>query len=132
VHRKIQIIELDNTGDARGFSFSVPPAALEFVGAIADLHLASTAPGGVRGNHFHLSKRQAVILFPGTAWSLHWDTGEGTTPQHQSFQGGKAVLLLVPPGASQAVRNDGNAPLWLLICSSEPYDPATVVARKVV
>ena len=129
---KIQISELDNHGDARGFSFSPPAAALDFLGRIADMHLASTGPGAVRGNHYHLRKREVIVVLPGTAWSLHWDEGEGTPAQHRSFPGSSAVLVQVSPGASHAVRNHGPATLWLVACSSEPYDPATVVARKVV
>lgn len=129
---QIQISELGNNGDARGFSFTTPPQALDFLGGIADMHLASTAPGGIRGNHYHLRKREAILFLPGAAWSLHWDEGEGTPAQHRSFDGSGAVLVLVSPGCSHAVRNDGTALLWLVACSSEPYDPATVVARKVV
>jgi dTDP-4-dehydrorhamnose 3,5-epimerase-like enzyme len=129
---KIQISELNNLGDARGFSFSPPAAALDFLGRIADMHLASTAPKAVRGNHYHLRKREAIVILPGPSWSLHWDEGEGTPAQHRSFPGSSAVLVLISPGASHAVRNDGSAALWLVACSSEAYDPATVVARKVV
>jgi oxalate decarboxylase/phosphoglucose isomerase-like protein (cupin superfamily) len=129
---KIQISQLDNSGDARGFSFTMPLAALDFVGRIADLHLASTAPGAVRGNHYHLRRREAIVVFSGTAWSLHWDEGEGTAPKHRSFDGSGAVLVLVSPGGSHAVRNDGEATLWLAACSSELYDPTETVARKVV
>jgi dTDP-4-dehydrorhamnose 3,5-epimerase-like enzyme len=129
---KIQISELRNNADPRGCSFTLPSEAVDFVKHIADVHVASSAPGMVRGNHFHLHKRQAVILFTGTAWSLHFDHGEGTSPEHREFDGSCAVLVLVPPGCSQAVRNDGGGVLWLVTCSSEVYDPATVVARRVV
>lgn len=128
----IQISELNNHGDARGFSFSPPSEALAFLGHIADLHLASTLPGAVRGNHYHIRKQEALILLPGSSWSLHWDEGEGTTVQHRNFDGSSAVLVLISPGCSHAVRNDGMGPLWLVACSSETYDPATVIARKVV
>ena len=128
----IQISELGDTGDARGFSFTMPSEAIDFVGRVADMHLASTEPGSVRGNHYHLRRREAIVLLPGTAWSLHWDEGEGTTTQHRSFDGSKAVLVLVSPGASHAVRNNGATPLWLVACSSEPYDPTETVVRKVV
>jgi dTDP-4-dehydrorhamnose 3,5-epimerase-like enzyme len=128
----INISELKNSGDARGFSFTMPPDALDFVGRIADMHLASTAPGAVRGNHYHTYKREAILLFPGTAWSLHWDEAEGMPAQHRSFSGSSAVLVLLSPGSSHAVRNDGEAMLWLVACSSEPYDPTKTVARKVV
>jgi len=40
--------------------------------------------------------------------------------------------VLILPGTSHAVRNQGTVPLWLVACSSEPYDPAETVARKVV
>jgi oxalate decarboxylase/phosphoglucose isomerase-like protein (cupin superfamily) len=129
---KLQVAELDSTGDGRGFSFTLPPEAIYFVRHIADMHLASTAPGAVRGNHYHSYKREAILLFPGTAWSLHWDEGEGTAAQHRSFSGASAVLVLVSPGSSHAVRNDGGSPLWLVACSSEAYDPTKTVARKVV
>ncbi len=129
---KIQVSELGNTRDARGFSFTMPPEALNFIGHIADMHLASTAQGAVRGNHHHLRRREAIVILPGTAWSLYWDEGEGLTPQHRQFDGGSAVLVLVSPGASHAVRNEGTSPLWLMACSFEPYDPTETVARKVV
>lgn len=129
---KLRILKLDNTGDQRGFSFTAPPEALDFVGCTADMHVASTAPGTVRGNHYHLRRREAIVILPGPAWSLHWDEGEHTTAQHQAFDGSSGVLILVSPGSSHAVRNDGEAPLWLVACSSEPYDPTETVARKVV
>jgi dTDP-4-dehydrorhamnose 3,5-epimerase-like enzyme len=132
VDQKIRIVELDNSGDARGFSFTLPPPALEFVGRIADMHLASTAPGAIRGNHYHLRKREAIVILPGAAWSLHWDCGEGMARQHRHFDGSSAVLVLVSPGSSHAVRNDGTTLLWLVACSSDPYNPAETVVRKVV
>jgi len=52
--------------------------------------------------------------------------------QHRSFDGSGAVLVLVSPDSSHAVRNDGAGPLWLVVSSSEPYDPEETVARKVV
>lgn len=129
---KIKLVELGNRGDARGFSLTTPPEALDFVGQLRDMHLASTAPGAVRGNHYHLRRREAIVSVPGTAWSLHWDEGEGMPVQHRSFDGNSAVLVLVSPGSSHAVRNDGSTTLWLVACSSEPYDPTETVARKVV
>ena len=129
---KIQISELKNFGDARGFSFTAPAEALEFVGRMLDVHVAATGPGAVRGNHYHLRRREAIVVLPGTKWSFHWDEGEGREPEHRAFTGKTAVLVLVSPGASHAVRNDGEAPLWLVAISSESYDPAESVTRRVV
>lgn len=128
----MKISELGNHGDVRGLSFSLPREALDFVGRVADLYVASTAPGAARGNHYHLRKRQALLVLPGTLWSFHWDEGEGTTTQHRNLDGSHATLILISPGDSQAVRNEGASPLWLVACSSEPYDAMMVMTRKVV
>jgi oxalate decarboxylase/phosphoglucose isomerase-like protein (cupin superfamily) len=129
---KIQITELANYGDARGLSFTAPAEALAFVGRMADVHVASTGPGAVRGNHYHLRRREAIVVLPGAKWSLHWDEGEASAAEHRSFDGASAVMVLVSPGASHAVRNEGESTLWLVAISSVPYDPAESVARKVV
>jgi oxalate decarboxylase/phosphoglucose isomerase-like protein (cupin superfamily) len=129
---KIQISELSNSGDGRGFSFTAPVEALEYVGRMADVHLASTKPGAVRGNHYHLRRREAIVVLPGSKWSFHWDEGNQTPAQHSEFDGSHAVLVLVSPEASHAVRNDGEELLWLVAISSERYDPAESVTRKVV
>ncbi len=129
---KIQITELSNGGDARGFSFTAPAEALAFVGRMADVHLASTRPGAVRGNHYHLRRREAIVVLPGAKWSLHWDEGGEEATRHREFSGESAVMVLVSPGASHAVRNDSDDLLWLVAISSETYDPAESMARKVV
>lgn len=134
---KIQITELGKCGDARGLSFTAPAEALAFVGRMADVHLASTKPGAIRGNHYHLRRREAIVVLPGTKWSLHWDEGDpdgsnASASQHRSFAGASAVLVLISPGASHAVRNDGDDVLWLVAISSQAYDPAESVTRKVV
>lgn len=131
-NRKVQIAEMENHGDQRGFSFAPPPEAFDFLGRIADIHLASTGPGSIRGNHYHMRKQEALIFLPGAAWSFHWDEGEGTPIQRRAFDGTKATLILISPGCSHAVRNDGTGLLWLVACCSEAYDPKEVVARKVV
>jgi dTDP-4-dehydrorhamnose 3,5-epimerase-like enzyme len=129
---KIKITELKNGGDARGFSFTLPAAALEVLGNVADMHLASTGPKSVRGNHYHVSKREIIVVLPGATWSLHWDEGEGTAAQQRNFKGENAVLVQVSPGCSHAVRNEDSVVLWLFTCSSETYDASRVIARKVV
>lgn len=130
--KSVQISELTSDGDRRGLSLAMPPEALQFVGEVADVHLSSSLAGAVRGNHYHRRKRRAILVMPGVAWSLHWDEGEGTVIKRRSFNGSQSVLVLIPPGVSHAVRNDGNAALWMVACSSAPYDASEVVARKVL
>jgi oxalate decarboxylase/phosphoglucose isomerase-like protein (cupin superfamily) len=129
---KLRISELSNRGDVRGFSFTAPAEALTFVGRVADVHMASIKPGAVRGNHYHLRRLSAIVVLPGAKWSLHWDEDEGAPAQRREFGGRSATLLLISPGASHAIRNDGDDNLWFVAISSLAYDPAESVARKVV
>ena len=132
MNEKLEVFELSNRGDARGCSFTAPAEALAFVGRMWDVHLASSKPGEVRGNHYHLRRRQAIMALPGVKWSLHWDEGEESAAQHRDFDGAGSVLVLLSPGASIAVRNDGDDDLWIVTISSESYDPADSIPRKVV
>jgi dTDP-4-dehydrorhamnose 3,5-epimerase-like enzyme len=127
---KIQIEELTNLGDQRGPTYSIPEQALRYLGRVANVHFGLSKPGAVRGNHYHLRRREALVVFPGQQWSLHWDEGDGSAPQQRSFDGTRAVLVLLAAGTSHAVRNDGRQPLWVMACSSEPFDPAETVMRK--
>lgn len=129
---KTQIIELQNSGDARGPSFSIPAPALTFVGELGDVHVVSAKPGAIRGNHVHLRRREALLVLPGANWSLHWDEGAALGAEHRDFEGNSATLILVPPGAAHAVRNDGDRDLWLMVISSGAYDPAETVRRQLV
>jgi dTDP-4-dehydrorhamnose 3,5-epimerase-like enzyme len=129
---KIQFLEIPNKGDSRGFSFTIPSEALAYVGNVADVHVSSIKAGAVRGNHYHVKLRQAIVVLPGSKWSFHWDEGEGTPTQNRTFDGSTAILVLVAVDASHALRNEGDSILWLTAISSDVYDPAGRVARKVV
>lgn len=129
---KIQILELPNRGDVRGLSFAAPAEALAFVGKLGDVHFVSSNPGAVRGNHYHLRRREATIILPGCPWSLHWAEGPEEAAQHRAFDGSAAVLLLIQPETPHAMRNEGTGELWLFAVQSEANDPSDWVMRKLV
>jgi dTDP-4-dehydrorhamnose 3,5-epimerase-like enzyme len=129
---KVRVSDLPNNGDGRGYSFTAPAEALDFVGRVRDVHLSSMLPGSVRGNHSHLRRREAIVVLHEDHWSLHWHEDEHGAPSHRQFGGVGAKLILVMPGASHAIRNNGGKPLSLVAFASEPYDPAETVARKLI
>lgn len=132
MNAQVQFTELTNTGDSRGLSFTAPAEVLAFLGRMADVHHASIRPGAIRGNHYHLRRREIIVVSPGSPWSFHWDEGENSEALHREFDGKQAILILILPGASHAIRNDGERELWFFAISSEAYDPAESVVRKVV
>jgi oxalate decarboxylase/phosphoglucose isomerase-like protein (cupin superfamily) len=118
----VEIIQLDESTDARGLSFSVVVEQLERINSVKDLHIAAILPGHVRGNHYHTHRSELITVLYQDSWSLHWDTGAGTEPHHRSFMGTGAVAIYPPLGWSHAVRNDGDRELWIVVASDEPYD----------
>jgi dTDP-4-dehydrorhamnose 3,5-epimerase-like enzyme len=129
---KIQISALSDDGDQRGFSFTLPDEALQFLDGVEDIHIAAILPGAVRGNHFHQRRREILLFQYVGEWSFHWDNGPNTPTQHRSFQGAGTMLIKILPGASHAVRNDGAQTLTLMAACSEPYDPQDSIPRKVL
>lgn len=113
----------DRSDDDRGASFTVAVDHLEFLGAPKDMHVACVRPGKVRGNHFHAERRELIVVIHSDAWSLHWDSGPDTEPDGRSFSGTGAVAVAVPPNAAHAIRNDGDADLWLVASSDGPWHP---------
>ena len=128
----IRVLELPNHGDARGLSFVVPDEALAFLNGLGNVHFAASQPGAVRGNHYHLRRREATIVLPGSKWSLHWAENSKSDPQHRPFDGHAAVLLLLWPQTVHAIRNDGSGELWLFAMQSEANDPSDTVTCKLV
>jgi oxalate decarboxylase/phosphoglucose isomerase-like protein (cupin superfamily) len=115
-------VELTNHADARGSSFVVPPELLAGF-PVVDMHVATIEPGSVRGNHFHLERRELLVVMADDTWSLHWDGGAGTAVHKRDFAGPGAVLVSVPIGSSHAIRNDGSAPMRMVALTNGPYDP---------
>ena len=96
--------------DARGSSFGVE---LPFAD-VAECHVATVRPGAIRGNHFHTTRREVLVVMYADRWTLLWDEGEGTPVQSRAFEGAGAVVLEADPHCAHAVRNDGARDLHLV------------------
>lgn len=111
---------LPDLGDERGSSFSLPPTWLCRVDGAVDVHISSLRPDQTRGDHYHLLKRELLIVSHRDRWTLHWDSGDGTPAQSRDFDGSGAVLIEVPIGVSHAVHNSGSVELSIIgLCDKE-------------
>jgi len=128
----VDVIELPESSDQRGVSFSLLVDHLRAIGRVEDVHIATIGPGHVRGNHYHLERGELIAVVYGGPWSLHWDTGPGTVRRRRDFTGRGAVAVAPPVNWSHAVRNDGEVDLWIFVASDRPYDGSgDTVSRKV-
>jgi oxalate decarboxylase/phosphoglucose isomerase-like protein (cupin superfamily) len=129
-----QVVELEaHAPDVRGLGFSVPALCLEHLGHLGDVHVASIEPGHVRGDHFHLERREMILVLPHDRWTLYWDEGEGTPPHSRAFLDASATAVLISPSCAHAVENDGARAMWIVAVSDGAYDPdAPDAHRRVV
>jgi dTDP-4-dehydrorhamnose 3,5-epimerase-like enzyme len=119
--------------DERGTSFTLAAEHLSMLaqlGATKDIHVASILPGHVRGNHYHATRSELILVIHEDRWSLRYDAGEATKVSGRAFTGAGVVAVSVPPLAAHALRNDGERILWLLAASDGPYDAADPDAHR--
>ncbi len=116
------VVDLKDSGDARGSSFGVPAELFAGPFPVMDMHAAMIEPGAVRGNHYHALRREVLVIMATDRWSLHWDEGADTPARQREFTGPGAVLVVVPEGMSHAIRNDGTVPVQIFGMADGPYD----------
>jgi len=112
----VRITELAARSDARGVMF---PLALPFAD-VAEAHAGTLKPGHVRGNHFHPSGRELLVVLYTDRWTLRFDSGEGTEVEARVFEGAGAVQIEIDAGCAHAVINDGGAELQIVSLADSP------------
>jgi dTDP-4-dehydrorhamnose 3,5-epimerase-like enzyme len=128
--QKLLIVEIADSGDARGNSYSAPDDLFFEPFPVASMHVATIEPGALRGNHFHAQRRELLVIIATDHWSLHWDVGEGTPVERRQFDGPGAVLVAVPTGMAHAIRNDGAVALRMVGLTDGAYDPSNPDAYR--
>lgn len=110
---------LSNGGDSRGNSFHLPPRAFQFIGNMKEAHIATIVPNAIRGNHYHVGKKEFIVVLFQDSWILAWDQGKGSEPDKKVFTGKGAVLIEIDSGNSHAIKNIGNQMLTVIAVSNK-------------
>jgi UDP-2-acetamido-2,6-beta-L-arabino-hexul-4-ose reductase len=118
VNSQVIIETVSLFADARGWV--IEPVGETQLHAQRNAHVALTAPGAVRGNHFHHHATEVfVVIGPGL---VRWrENGE---VRDVNVAEGAAMRFTVPPGIPHAIKNTGSRPMVLMAFSSQPHDRA--------
>lgn len=117
MNRTIAVEKVSFFSDHRGVVVE-PLAADEFVSQ-RNAHLVITAPGCLRGNHYHKTGTEVALVL-GPAFVRYKD-GEKLIDQRIAV--GEAYRFTFPPGVPHAMLNDSDRPMVILSFNSEPHDP---------
>ena len=83
-------------------------------------HLVLTAPGCVRGNHYHRAGVEVAVVL-GPALVRYRD---GDDVRDVDIGGGAAYRFVFPAGVAHAMKNTGSVPMIILSFNTEAHDPA--------
>jgi UDP-2-acetamido-2,6-beta-L-arabino-hexul-4-ose reductase len=118
VNSQVIIEKVAFHADARGWV--IEPVGEAQLHAQRNTHVALTAPGAVRGNHFHHRATEVfVVIGPGLVrWRENGVVRDVNVPE------GDAMRFTVPPEIPHAIKNTGPRPMVLMAFSSQPHDRA--------
>jgi dTDP-4-dehydrorhamnose 3,5-epimerase-like enzyme len=105
--------------DLRGLLLE--PLGPDELSAQRNVHLVVTAPGQIRGNHFHRLGTEIVTVLGPALVRLR----EAGNLREVTIPGGQAYRFVLPPGVSHAFQNTGSAPMTLVAFNSSAYDAAS-------
>jgi len=123
MERPVKIQQLDNPSDLRGWTFRIPEEALELLGEIHEMHMASIMPGCIRGNHMQLGRKEILFLHFETECQVAWAFRNSDQIHIQTFDGPGGVMVQIVPEIVHAIKNTGSEPAVLLACSDGAFDP---------
>jgi hypothetical protein len=109
-------------GDERGDSWSIPQEAVDFVGSVDEIHVATILPGAIRGNHFHADKREATVLAFSDSCRLAWKPLNAAETTQKDFEGKDAIVFKALPNVIHAIKNTGGRPVTLVSFSNKRHD----------
>lgn len=108
---------LRRAGDARGQVFE-PLDAAGLAGQ-RNMHVVTTQPGHIRGNHFHTRGTEVTAVI-GPARVRYREGAEIVTVD---IPADEAWRFVFPPGVTHAFQNIGEATLLIVSFNSLPHDP---------
>jgi len=121
-------VALRQARDERGVVFE--PLDAERLATQRNVHVVLSAPGTIRGNHFHRVLHEVtVVVGPArVAWRPARDDTEGDRSilpvESVEVPAGGTWRFEFPPGTAHAYQNTGTDTQVLVAFSSEPHDPA--------
>lgn len=114
----VTIEPLRRAADARGEVFE--PLDADGLAHQRNVHVVLTAPGHVRGNHYHTRGTEVTVVVGPAQVRLR----ESGAVRDIEVPSGETWRFTIPPGVTHAYRGTGEGTLVLVAFNSLPHDPA--------
>jgi dTDP-4-dehydrorhamnose 3,5-epimerase-like enzyme len=110
--------------DARGWVYE--PLDAEELSSQRNVHIVWSAPGCIRGNHYHLEGTE-VFLITGPALFRYRERG---AVHDRLIQAGEVYRVTIPPLVSHAMQNTGDQPSVMVAFNTQVHDPGNPDTRR--
>jgi len=85
---------------------------------IRAVHVVAIYPGQTRGNHYHASTNEVLLMFSGRGM-FYWEE-EGALREHQIE--GAPTVIKIPAGIKHAFKNMGESTVYLIAVRDGEHD----------
>ena len=117
------IVLLENTGDRRGFFYSLPRTCTDFLRLIKGAAVISVKPGAERGNHYHQIKMEMLLVVFSDIWTFSHQCPHEAVPVLRKFEGEGMAVITIPPLCSHTIINNGKSDLIIMDLKDAEFDP---------
>jgi len=126
VMASLKRVELRETTwrDDRGWGINPLEAAGLSRESLGNLHVVSIKPGTIRGNHYHTSATEWILVCGGPA-KVVWRSGDEDFIHEALVRKAEPALFEIPPNVEHAVLNNSKGDIYL-ISFSDSYERGTV------
>ena len=113
----IQVKEIEFYQDDRGWC--IKPISDDDIekGIISDIHMVNMKPGAIRGNHYHVSKTENILIIGSTCRVLVEDNNT-KEKEERILENNEEMLFVIPPDVTHAIENIGNEVSYLFCFSN--------------
>jgi UDP-2-acetamido-2,6-beta-L-arabino-hexul-4-ose reductase len=126
----VEITKLEMISDNRGWITEV--LKNQNSENISQIHFSISNPGAVRGNHFHKSRTEWLLVTSGVATISLLDN-KSREKKELPVNADVPTLVKIPPNVAHSIINSGDKPMHLLVVTNQnpnSQDPDTY--RKVL
>ncbi|MFH1990983.1 MAG: cupin domain-containing protein [Pseudomonadota bacterium] len=110
--------------DERGWGINPLEALGIKAGLPGNLHIVSLKPGTVRGDHYHATATEWMLVFGGKA-KIVWKVKKASSVHQIFVDDSEPALFEIPPDIEHAVINDSTSDIYLAVFY-DSHQPDTV------
>jgi dTDP-4-dehydrorhamnose 3,5-epimerase-like enzyme len=120
---KVLLKHFDTANDSRGESYPLSDILSGIFPNLLDCHISSILPGAYRGNHYHSTRNEILIVKSTSNWTLYLSEADSPDIYRQVYSDAGITLLNIPLFLGHTIENTGDRELMIISLTNGLYRP---------